>query len=113
MLLAQAFFALFALFALSRVIIKFRKKDIPVGWFVFWIIFWIAAAIVVALPQTTTILAEKVGIGRGVDLAVYFSIFILFYLSFRVFVKMENMEKKITKLTEKEALDKFQKDNDQ
>lgn len=107
MLAAQIFFALFALFALSRVAVKFRKKEIPVGWFVFWIIFWIATAVVVALPQTTTILAEKVGIGRGVDLAVYFSIFVLFYLSFRSFVKMEKMEKTITKLVEKEALDKF------
>jgi hypothetical protein len=107
MFVAQIFFVLFALFALSRVIIKYKKKEIPAVWFIFWIIFWIAAAVVVALPQTTTILAEKVGIGRGADLAVYFSIFILFYLSFRVFVKMENIEKTITKLVEKEALDKF------
>lgn len=83
----------------------------PKGWFVFWFIFWIAAAVVVAMPQTTTILAEKVGIGRGVDLAVYFSVFILFYLVFRIFLKLENMEKTMTKFAEKEALEKFKKEN--
>lgn len=112
MFLAQIFFAFFALFALSRAAIKFRKKEISAGWFVFWLVFWIAVAVVVVLPQTTTILAEQVGIGRGADLAVYCSIFILFYLSFRNFAKMENMEKNITKLVEKEALGRFQKNNE-
>lgn len=112
MFIAQAIFVLFTLFAFSRVVIKFRKKEIPLGWFIFWLVFWIVAAVVVVLPQTTTILAEKVGIGRGVDLAVYFSIFILFYLFFRIFVKIENIEKTITKLVENEALEKFQRDND-
>lgn len=111
MFIAQIFFVLFALFALSRVVIKFKKKEIPVRWFVLWLVFWIAAAIVVALPQTTTILAEKVGIGRGVDLVVYFSIFVLFYLSFRIFVKMEKIEKTITKMAEKNALQEFKNDN--
>jgi len=107
MFIAQVFLVIFSLFAFSRVVIRFRKREISYGWFIFWIMFWISAVVVVILPQTTTILAEKVGIGRGADLAVYFSIFILFYLSFRIFVKMENMERTITKFVEGEALDKF------
>lgn len=109
MLLAQIIFVVFSVFAISRTIIRYRKKEIPVGWFLFWVIFWIIAITIVLLPWTTTLLADWVGIGRGVDLVIYFSIFILFYLIFRLFVKTEQIERSITKLVEHKAIDEFKR----
>lgn len=110
MLVAQIIFSFFALFAISRTITRFKKKELSFGWFLFWVIFWLAVITAVLLPWTTTLLAEWVGIGRGVDLVIYFSIIILFYLIFRIFIKIEQMEKNITKIIEKDALDEFKKE---
>ncbi|MEA3272282.1 MAG: DUF2304 family protein [Patescibacteria group bacterium] len=109
MLLAQIIFVFFALFVISRTVIRFKKKELPLGWFLFWIIFWLVVITVVVLPWTTTLLADLVGIGRGVDLVIYFSIIILFYLVFRLFIRLEKIERNITKLVEKNAIDEFKK----
>ena len=109
MLLAQIIFSFFALFALSRTVIRFKKKEIPLGWFLFWVVFWVMVVVVVVLPWTTTLLADWIGIGRGVDLVIYFSTIVLFYLIFRLFVRIEKMEKNITKIVEKNAIREFEK----
>jgi len=109
MLLAQIIFSFFAIFAISRTIIRFKKKEIFLAWFLFWIIFWSAVIVAVLLPWTTTVLAEWVGIGRGVDLVIYLSITCLFYLIFRLFVRIEQIERNITKLVEKNAIREFKK----
>jgi len=56
------------------------------------------AGFLVALPQATSWLAELVGVGRGVDVAIYLSVVILFYLTFRLFVRLEKIEHNITLL---------------
>jgi len=53
-------------------------------------------SIAVLLPQTTVFLADFLGIWRGTDVAVYLSIVLIFYLIFRIFVKLEKIEKDIT-----------------
>lgn len=111
MLLAQIIFSFFALFALSRTVVRYRKKEIPLSWFLFWIVFWVIVVIAVILPWTTTLLADWIGIGRGVDLVIYFSIIILFYLIFRLFVKIEQIERNITKIVEKNAIREFEEKN--
>ena len=97
---------LFALFAFSRTLIRFKKTDITIKEFIFWNIIWFGIIIVAVLPSTTSIIASLMGIGRGIDLVVYLSIIILFYLIFRMYVKMENVEREITKLVREEAISK-------
>ncbi|MBU1854341.1 MAG: DUF2304 domain-containing protein, partial [Nanoarchaeota archaeon] len=38
------------------------------------------------------------GIGRPIDVVIYASIIVLFYLIFRMYVKIESMEQNITKV---------------
>lgn len=69
-----------------------------------WTILWVGAVVVILLPGITTIFAERVGIGRGVDLVVYVSVFVLFLLVFHLHVVHDRMEKTITELVRHEAL---------
>lgn len=103
-MLVQILIIAFALFAILRVFTKFRSRQLSISWFIFWLVFWIGLGIVVGLPQTTEIVARWVGVGRGVDAAIYFAIVLLFYLVFRIFLKIQSIESNITKLTREEAI---------
>ena len=61
--------------------------------------------VLVFLPNTTQILADILGVGRGADLVVYLAIMALFYLQFKLFVKIESVEQEISTLVRKIALD--------
>jgi len=69
-----------------------------------WTVLWLGAATVILWPDLTTQLAEMVGIGRGVDLAVYGSIVLLLILVFRLHIALDKLERTMTKLVRKEAL---------
>jgi hypothetical protein len=103
-MLIQILIIAFAVFALLRAFVKFRARELSISWFIFWLVFWVGLGIVVWLPQTTEIVAQWVGVGRGVDAAIYFSIVLLFYLVFRIFLKLQSIESNITKLTREEAI---------
>mgnify|MGYP001561203442 CR=1 FL=1 len=56
-------------------------------------------------PQTTDVIAKLVGVGRGADFIIYLSLIALFYLMFRLFGKIEDVEREITKLVRKLAIE--------
>ncbi|OGY42612.1 MAG: hypothetical protein A2Y82_02875, partial [Candidatus Buchananbacteria bacterium RBG_13_36_9] len=79
-------------------------KIISLQEFLLWTIFWFLVGFVVILPETTSLVANFVGVGRGVDLVIYISILILFYLVFRVLVRLDKIDKDVTKIVRKIAL---------
>lgn len=100
----QILLLIFLLFALSRVILRYREGTIPLGIFIFWVGVWVLASFSVALPSFTTFLAKRAGIGRGADAAIYASLVIIFYLLFRITVSVENLRHEITKVIREIAL---------
>ena len=94
----------FCLFALSRVFLRMRKSEISKGEFAFWTGLWSIIIIIAIIPRTTNFLAQIVGIGRGADLALVSAVILLFYLNFRLYVKISNTEQEITKLVRQLAL---------
>jgi len=111
LILFQILFTLFSLFAIINVIK--RKKDGVLGIksSIFWIVFWLLAVFVVLRPESTTVLANALGIGRGADFILYIAIVVIFYLIFRLHIKIEALNRDITKVVRKDALDN--KSNDQ
>ncbi len=109
MTLIQVVLEIFLIFALSRVVLRFRDRHIKKEEFGFWSILFISAIAVVAFPNETTSFARLVGIGRGVDLIVYASIVTLFYLVFRAYIFMEDLRHEITELVRKIALEQKRK----
>ncbi|MBD3251535.1 DUF2304 family protein [Candidatus Uhrbacteria bacterium] len=71
---------------------------------VLWSIVWIAAGVVIVLPETTSAVANLLGVGRGVDLVLYASVVVLFFLVFKLFTSLDRMDKQITDLVRKDAL---------
>jgi len=104
MYVIQILLVIFFLFALSRVVLRYRVGDLRVGGLVFWCLFWVIAGIVVVIPNSSAYFAEIVGVGRGADLVVYVSLVVLFFMIFKLNVKIEKINKDITKIVREESL---------
>ncbi|MDP2632626.1 MAG: DUF2304 family protein [Candidatus Curtissbacteria bacterium] len=97
----------FILFAISRVYLRAKEKILSPQTYIFWMLIWLAAAFGVIQPKTTTKLAEIFGVGRGVDIIVYISLALVFYLVFRIYVMVEDLRHEITFIIRQVALQKF------
>lgn len=100
----QILIGIFALFAITRVVMRARSRDLPMIWSLVWGVLWLGVGVVALLPQTTDLLAARVGIGRGADLLVYVSILGLFFVVFRLVVRLESMQQEMTKLVRSIAI---------
>ncbi|HPI67532.1 MAG TPA: DUF2304 family protein [bacterium] len=97
-MLIQILISLFALFSLSRLFIKMRQSGSKLSASLLWFIFWLAVGIIVWIPSFTTTVANFLGIGRGADLVLYLGLIIVFYLIFKIYARLEKIEKNITTL---------------
>ena len=95
---------IFSLFALSRVILRTKDSKLSHKEFVFWTSIWLSLLGVVFFPDYSTKFAEIIGLRRGVDVVIYSSIGILFYMLFRLYIKFEEREQEITKVVREIAL---------
>ncbi len=112
MTVVQVVIILFVLFAVWRTVAKFREGSLSAGWLVFWCVVWAAAGVAAVLPRTTEWFARLIGVGRGVDAVIYASIIFLFYLVFRIFLRLEKIEHDITLVVRKGALGKLAGDGE-
>lgn len=95
---------LFVLFAVSRVWLRFRDGSIGIFGSLLWTALWTSMAVVAWLPQVSEFIANRVGIGRGVDFLVYTTLVGLLYGVFRLYIKMEFIEHELTSLVRNLAL---------
>ncbi len=99
----------FALFALSRLFLRIKEKAITKGEFFFWGAIWTLLIIFAVSPRWTDLLSKPLGIERGIDLIIYFSVILLLYMIFRIYVRIENMDKTITTVIRHIAKEKTNK----
>jgi small membrane protein len=99
----------FAVFAVSRVLIRYRRGNMRMLHLALWLVVWAVVIVVAVLPSTTDRLANLLGVGRGVDTAIYLSLLLIFYLLFRSFAKIEDMDRQLTLIVRATALREMEK----
>ena len=109
MIFVQIIVFIFIGFAWSRAVIQFRSRRISVGEFLFWTLVWGGFNVLVFFPGLLSSIAELIGIGRGVDVIIYSSIVMIFYLIFRIYIKLEETQREITELVRKIAINEKRK----
>lgn len=109
LIIFQILFILFALFALVAVVQRKRAGQLDARGVFFWIFFWLAGAFAVLWPGSTQMIAGYLGIGRGTDLVLYVSIVLIFYLLFHLQVKIERINRDVTKVVRGKALEEIKK----
>jgi hypothetical protein len=98
MTLLKIITALFVLFAVSRAYLRFKDRSLSIMSFISWILIWTLTLLFVFDPNLSNIIAETAGLGRGADAAFLLSIILLFYLIFRLYVKIDSIDKNLTTL---------------
>jgi small membrane protein len=106
----QVVLTCFAVFAVSRVLIRYRRGGMRLLHLALWVLFWAAVIVVAVHPTTTDRLANILGVGRGVDTAMYLSLLLIFYLLFRSFAKIEDMDRQLTRIVRANALREMEED---
>jgi len=101
----QILILIFVIFAFSRLMLRFREKSISRQELIFWSTVWTMVLVVSLIPNITSWISIPLGIGRGIDVIVYLSIVILFYLIFRLYVKSEQTNQELTILVRSMAKD--------
>ena len=101
----QLIIIIFVLFALSRVFIRYSKSEITSREVWMWSIFWFLVITATLWPKSTDIVARWVGVGRGADLLVYVSIMVLFFIVFKILVKVEKIDRDVTRVVRKWAIE--------
>lgn len=102
----------FILFVLYRTFLRFKQKDITIREFFIWTIFWSLVIAATLVPQQTDRVAAFVGVERGADLLVYLSIIALFFVVFKIIVKLEKIDRNITEVVRNTAINNAEKQDE-
>ncbi len=93
----QIIIMLFALFFGSRVILRFKDNKMSLKELVFWLAICAALIITSISPKTLTWLTSYSGSSsKPIDVVIYISIILLFYLVWRLYVLLHGMDQNIT-----------------
>jgi hypothetical protein len=101
---AQIILLSLAVFIIGVVILRYRQRRIGTFAFLSWLLLWSVAAVVILFPNSTMGVAHFLGIGRGADLVLYVGAMLIFYLIFRLFARLEQMDRNMTKIVRTLAL---------
>ncbi len=105
MLWVQILFIILILFIIVRLLRRLKGAQISLLNFLAWLIFWLVAGVIVVWPEATSYLARLLGVGRGADVIVYFSLILIFYFIFYFTVKLKLIERNIAKIVRKISLE--------
>ncbi|MBD3209158.1 DUF2304 family protein [Candidatus Woesearchaeota archaeon] len=105
----QIIIILFSIFALSRLILRRRDRAVPLGELIFWSIIWLGAIAIALFPELVASVANKTGFSSAIDLVIIVTVLVLFYLQFRLYVKVEQQQQDITRLVRQIALQRKKK----
>jgi len=100
----QIIVVLFALFVVTRIILRLRDNKLTINEFFMWMFVWCSIIIIALVPSISSIFADLSGIGRGVDFLIYLSLILLFYIMFKLIVKVETLQSEITTLVRELSL---------
>ena len=70
-----------------------------------WNLLWLGAAVTIAFPQMTVVMARSLGISRGADLVFYSAILAMIVGYFVIFVRLRRIEMSLTQLARRIAID--------
>jgi hypothetical protein len=90
--------------AISLSILRFRDGKMSLGMLFVWVVIWLIVILVSIYPESTSVMANITGIGRGLDLVLILGLLLCFYLIFKMYNKIETIEEDLTDLIREIAI---------
>jgi hypothetical protein len=86
--------------------LRFKDGKMSFNMLLVWSAIWVLLIIFSIYPAATSVLASITGIGRGLDLILILGLIGCYYLIFKIYNLIENIEEEITHLVREIALKK-------
>lgn len=97
----------FILFFLIRLIQQKKNQDLKQNEFILWLSFWLTGALaIIFIKQLDKFVANLGFSGAGINFLLYLSLFTLFYLVFKLRLKIAKLDSQITKIVREITLNK-------
>lgn len=94
LLTGVAFIALYFIIQLKKQLLDLGLLFVLIG----------AAVVFILWPESTNILAKKLGVGRGADLIFYVSILLFWFIVLKLYARLRRLEKTVTQFMREEAI---------
>lgn len=104
MILYQDLGVLIGIIAILIAALRLKDGKMSLGMASLWILIWLVVIWVSIFPDSTNVFASLTGIGRGLDLVLILGLIVGYYLIFKMYSMIENMDKEITMLVREIAL---------
>jgi hypothetical protein len=101
---SQIFSVLLAAVAISKSYVDFRARKESLQLFVLWSITWLGIVLVALFPSVIPLLISLGGGQAGIGTFLGMALVFLFFLLYRVYVKLERLEQKLAGLVQELAL---------
>jgi len=109
-LLYQVIGILIGLIGITLSLKRFKEGKTSPTVLIIWLLAWLSLIIISINPYATSYLANILGIGRGLDLILILAIIGAYYILFRIYIMIENLEMELTKLVRELALRESEED---
>ncbi len=96
--------ALIGIIAIIVGLLRLKNGKMSLGMAALWIIIWMVVIWISIFPESTNLFAGLTGIGRGLDAVLIFGLIFSYYLIFKMYSMIENMDREITLLVREIAL---------
>jgi hypothetical protein len=104
-LFSKVFSVLLALIVISKSYVDFRARAESFRVFLFWLVTWTAIVVVALFPSLIDVLISAFGGGSGgVGTFLGMALVFLFFVVYRVYMKLERMQQNLTKTIQELAL---------
>jgi small membrane protein len=111
-MLQQLIALLIILFFVFRLFVLKKREKVSANEFIFWLVFWLIAASGIIFIKDLDKLAANLGFSAsGIQIILYAAVAVLFYMNFRLRLKIEKMNKDITRVVRRMAIDESDKNN--
>lgn len=98
MILMQYILIGIAIIGFINLIRQLSQKKINISNSIKWFLLWLAMIVAAIDPNVTTKVANFFGIGRGVDFMMYAAFIFIFFLIFKILLRINQLDKNMTKI---------------
>jgi len=104
-LVAKVFSFVLAVIAISKSYVDFRARLESLQIFLFWVFTWLGIVVVALFPSIIDYILGSFGGGRaGLGTVFGMGLVFLYFLAYRIYVKIGRVEQKLTKTVQELAL---------
>ena len=94
----QVLATLISFFALASLLTSYRRGALSLRRLIGWFLLWLIVIVVVYHPAFSDTVAVFLGVSHGTDAAFFIAILLIFYVIFKLLMRIENLEQNLTKI---------------